>query len=234
MGNIVASEESPEYAEQITRRLSILGILLRDNWNFHAGKWSVRPWNPYLLKSILKGVEDLANAMGGDQSFRTKLGKLSLGIGNLSGCAGITQPSFVGLSNVSITFNERFETWGDPPEWTVTHELGHAWDFQSRKANSNDMRIAVGAYRKGGDFATIRHWLDRENPAFWYWPGESPPPCGYDRNFNSMEDFAEAVAASLYPDIAKARAIRNQWPYDPFIDFASTPRGQFIRIMLTE
>ena len=79
------------------------------------------------------------------------------------------------------------------------------------------------------------------NEAFWYNPGNGPPPCGIDANFNAKEDFAEAVAAYVYPEIAKIEASRRNngywsysnldrgWNYSSYLD---TPRGQYIHALM--
>jgi hypothetical protein len=59
-----------------------------------------------------------------------------------------------------------------------------------------------------------------------------------DKNFNRKEDFAEAVAAFVYPQEARNRASARGWPYvDPargyrYGDFRSTPRGRFIKALM--
>jgi hypothetical protein len=74
---------------------------------------------------------------------------------------------------------------------------------------------------------------------YWYDPGDSPPPCGVNRSFNSREDFAESVTAYIYPDMAIDRAKERNWPYTnpifgySYSSFFDTPRGQFIDALIT-
>jgi hypothetical protein len=226
--------ESVESAHRIKQRLSQLGVILWDSPEKLTESWNNTRWTMLALSTILKSVEDLSAAIGGDQSFRKKLGRVFIGAGHIAPNAGLTAPFWGGLAGAAIMFNNPMETWGNPPEWTVVHELAHAWDFHSHGVCSRNLRMYVGASRKGGRLSAIRHFLKRDDPEYWYWPGVSPPACGIDRNFNAMEDFAETVTAFLYPATACARAAQNHWPYDPYPDFRSTPRGQFVAKLLAE
>jgi len=110
--------------------------------------------------------------------------------------------------------------------WTIVHELAHAWDFSTGTRLSRQLQRAT---HSSGVFS----WLKRrfpKNKRFWYHIGAPPPPCGTDVNFNRMEDFAESVAAFVYPDLARERAAKRGLPYEMFgyESFKETPRGKFI------
>lgn len=112
-------------------------------------------------------------------------------------------------------------------EWTVIHELAHAWDASLGWQLSERMRKATRSR------FTIP-WLHRRFPAnarFWYHVGSPPAPCGIDKNFNAKEDFAESVTAYLFPDEARHKASKRNASYEfnGFIHFHDTPRGKFIR-----
>jgi hypothetical protein len=110
--------------------------------------------------------------------------------------------------------------------WTIVHELAHAWDFSSGTRLSRQMQRAT---HSNGLLALLKLRYPA-NPHFWYHVGSPPPPCGTDVNFNRMEDFAESVAAFVYPELAKQRAAKRGLPYDMFgyDNFMETPRGKFI------
>jgi hypothetical protein len=229
-----ADRESVEAAHRIKRRLFMLGVKLWNSPERLSDSWDDTRWTLLSLSTILKGVEDLSAAMGGDQSFRKKLGQVFIGARQITPNAGLTAPFWGGFAGAAIMLNIPMETWGNPPEWTVVHELAHAWDFHSYGMCSRNLRMYVGAFRKGGRLAAIKHFLKRDDPEYWYWPGSSPPACGMDGNFNAMEDFAETVSAFVYPATACARAAQNHWPYDPYPDFRSTPRGRFVAKLLAD
>jgi hypothetical protein len=116
--------------------------------------------------------------------------------------------------------------------WTVTHELAHAWDKANGWQFSRRMRKAT---RSGFPCKAI-HRLRPGLKFFWYRVGSPPPPCGVDKNFNAVEDFAEAVTAYLYPDEAAVKAEKRAMPYQKwgYHHFHETPRGQFIRMLIDE
>jgi hypothetical protein len=113
--------------------------------------------------------------------------------------------------------------------WTVLHELGHAWDYASLCTYSWRMMLVTGS---SGPVPFL-HKLEPMQKRYWYRVGNPPPPCGVDQNFNRFEDFAEAVAAYVYPKEAFQRAIASGCPYGHFgyIHFHQTPRGKFIETL---
>lgn len=120
-------------------------------------------------------------------------------------------------------------------EWTVVHELAHAWDGANGWELSNDMKSSLDA----GFNYPILHFLLPNNSDYWYDPGDGPPPCGVDKLFNAREDFAESVTAYIYPDKAIDSAKERNWPYTnpifgySYSTFFDTPRGQFINALFT-
>ena len=129
------------------------------------------------------------------------------------------------LSSGTICYNANALT-----TWTVTHELAHAWDKANGWQYSQRMRKAT---RSGFPWKAI-HRLHPQWKFFWYRVGSPPPPCGVDKNFNSVEDFAEAVTAYLYPDEAAVKAQKRGMPYQNwgYQHFHQTPRGHFIRMLI--
>jgi hypothetical protein len=176
------------------------------------------------LTTVLAGVEKLATAMGGKSAFCLRL----------KGVHVFLQPMhYGGIGKAhSVKLNQAgFDAW------TVVHEHAHAWDGVDGWDHSRAMQKTVGAgYR---DFiARFLHIFRPDNPEYWYLPGNSPPPCGIDRNFNAKEDFAEAVTAFVFPNMAKQRAVDRGWPYDnptygyAYERFVDTPRGVFIKELM--
>lgn len=117
-------------------------------------------------------------------------------------------------------------------KWTIVHELAHAWDFAAGMRLSCQMRRFTHSWGP----VPILHDVYPENKCFWYHVGLLPPPCGSDKYFNRLEDFAEAVTAYVYPGEAKKRATDRGMAYDQFgyASFYETPRGQFIKKLVDE
>lgn len=114
--------------------------------------------------------------------------------------------------------------------WTIVHELAHAWDFYTGTLLSRQMQRST---HSNGILALLKQRFPA-NPRFWYNIGSPPPPCGTDVNFNRMEDFAESVAAYVYPDLAKEKAAKRKLPYSlyGYDTYLETPRGKFIRRLI--
>ncbi len=115
-------------------------------------------------------------------------------------------------------------------EWTIVHELAHAWDAANNWLISDIMRKET---HSGFHFKWL-HNIYRDRKQFWYHVGSPPAPCGIDKNFNAKEDFAESLTAYIFPDEARRRASRRGYSYEfnGFIHFHDTPRGQFIHSLL--
>jgi len=116
-------------------------------------------------------------------------------------------------------------------EWTITHELAHALDAAHGWKLSQQMRSHTGS---GFRFKAL-HVARPAWKLFWYRVGGPPPPCGIDKNFNSLEDFAETVTAFIYPDEAKRRAEIRGYPYEKwgFTHFHDTPRGEYFKNLVS-
>jgi len=110
-------------------------------------------------------------------------------------------------------------------EWTITHELAHALDAAHGWQLSQQMRTRTGS----GFLFKALHYAHPKWKVFWYRVGSPPPPCGVDKNFNSLEDFAETVTAYIFPDEAHRRAQARGYPYEKwgYAHFHETPRGQY-------
>jgi hypothetical protein len=139
------------------------------------------------------------------------------------------------------------EQWTD---WTLAHELGHRWNNAWNRLPEQILRLTTSAGRWEWLKRILRRfekWLERLLKRFnfkghidwkslWYAPGNAPPPCGIDRNFNASEDLAESFASLLLPGEAKERAskaahqnkkFKNKWDWgSKFNHFVETPRGR--------
>jgi len=203
-------------------------VKIRKDWGWKglpwARKWNAGAWTIDELETILQEVTGLATAMGGSRSFRDTFGGVRIHRKDMNN-PGEANAHDVWLSTTA---------WNNTDPWTVVHELAHAWDAAHGWQLSKDMQSAMGA----GFAHPIRHFFDRSNPAYWYDPGNGPPPCGIDGNFNRKEDFAEAVTAYIDATEAQMRANGRGWPYaDPvrgyiYADFYATPRGQHIQALM--
>jgi len=115
-------------------------------------------------------------------------------------------------------------------EWTITHELAHALDAAHGWRLSQQMRAHTGS----GFLFKALHYARPAWKVFWYRVGSPPPPCGVDKNFNSLEDFAETVTAYIFPAEAHRRAEQRGYAYEKwgYTHFHETPRGQFFANLL--
>lgn len=115
-------------------------------------------------------------------------------------------------------------------EWTITHELAHALDAAHDWQLSQQMRTHTGS----GFPLRALHYAHPTWRLLWYRVGSPPPPCGIDKNFNSLEDFAETVTAYIFPDEAKRRAEARGYPYEKwgYSHFHETPRGLFFEDLI--
>lgn len=146
-------------------------------------------------------------------------------------------------------------------EWRVVHELAHAWDGNHGWQLSRDLERATGGHtaRKGSKewqrleaFCAANdpyHELPGCNEAGYVY-GDVPPKTSSEK-FNRLEDFAESVAAYLYPEQAREvvqdqlegyqKTFRQQKRQDLFElyeshlgynDFRATVRGKYIARLL--
>ena len=121
----------------------------------------------------------------------------------------------------------------------MVHELGHAWD----KNNDGDLSRELEEFTGGstswlaGVVKRLRGECDRDrrlpgcNRAGYFY--EEIPPAGSDTRFNREEDFAESVAAYVYPDVAQLRLERFRFSVEYrellyYPDYRQTRRWAFI------
>jgi len=218
-GHISQGEEND--AEKILKQLLAYEVKIKVDWGMRGKRWQEGLWTLAELQTVLDAVQDLANAMGGTEPFKSNLGGITITQKNMkSGGLGRSH-------NVTLNANGF-------SQWTVVHELAHAWGAAKCWKLSKDMQSSLGA----GFAHPILHFLNPSNDSYWYDPGSGPPPCGTDANFNAKEYFAESVTAYIYPAEAERRANASNYPYtDPsrgynYSSFFDTPRGQYIKALM--
>lgn len=195
-------------------------------------------WTPEEAARILKVIQKLASQTG-EQSLPTLFNHrpTTLHHSNRPGRVGHTRGEDIYLDN----------EWTD---WTLAHELGHRWNITWGRKPELELRHATRAGKLEWLKRPLRlfeKWLERflkrlgfknriDWQALWYDPGDAPPPCGVDRNFNASEDLAESFAAMIFPQDAKRRAAKavgrltkqsEHWNWGKqFTSFDQTPRGK--------
>jgi RHS repeat-associated protein len=218
-GHITQGEDQD--AQLILQQLLAYDVTIMVDWGMQGKKWANGLWTLAELQTVLDSVQDLANAMGGTDNFKTNLGGVT-----------VSQKSMkyggVGKAH-DVTMNANGFS-----KWAVVHELVHAWDGANGWDLSEDMKSSLGA----GFDHPILHFLFPNNRSYWYDPGQGPPPAGLDANFNAREDFAESVTAFVYPGEASNTASNRGWPYNDssrgysYSSFLYTPRGQYIYALM--
>jgi hypothetical protein len=165
--------------------------------------WSGGEWSLEELHTLQKGVADLAHAMGGPDKFIQNVGSIAISQVEMKhrGLASVHGIKFT-ASEISI----------DP--WTVVHELAHVWDansgwrlskvFESHTGGRTNV-VAMALKRVRGECDEKRRLPGCNR--FGYFYGDIPP-AGSDQNFNRREDFAESVAAYVYPALVQGRVDR--------------------------
>lgn len=202
--------------------------------NWEPGRWEVIE-----LQTVEAALFDLATLMGGPAQFKLSIGYVKVVMAQWTCGRGCTQ---------RINLNVEFLDGSNPPttvdivngftidKWTVVHEFGHAWDRNFNWRISKKLE----SYTKGRTDWWAHLWLsncdaDKRlpgcNDAGYFYGGV--PPNGSDARFNSEEDFAESVAAAVYP--AQAQSGVQKYQKDPlyknllyYADYKTTARWDFV------
>ncbi len=205
--------------------------------------WQVQlegEWSAQEAERVLHVFHELSEITGGQS-----IGALFNGQATTLHHSG--RPGRVGWTRGSQIYLDG--AWTD---WTLAHELGHrwnnAWDRQPERTLRKSLRAGRWEWLKRG-WRQFEKWLERtlkqlninsrlDWRILWYHPGDAPPPCGVDRNFNASEDLAESFAAAIFQDDAQSRARKASersgkvgrtwnWPL-AFAQFSETQRGQVL------
>lgn len=174
--------------------------------------------------------------MLGPDKFVRSLGGVSVERGGLVDLLGDK-----GLSNAHwVSFGSKS---GSVDKWTVVHEFAHAWDANFGWQLSIGLESFTGGRTdypglytdlSAGFEGMAGQCQDDKRPGcnnYRYFYGGTPA-AGSDRNFNNKEDFAESVAAYVYPIDAQGRveqfkrgAYKDQLYYP---DYRQTARWTYV------
>ena len=231
--------------DSATRSYMAWAKAVKQEWSSQLGLTIQSHFTIDETSTILKVADRLAQEMGGSKIFRQELGPVQIIKDDTIKAGGLGEKG-------KVTLKTGFS------EWTVAHELAHAWDANHDWKLSAELERATGGYTLSELPYHFNEYCARNDPynelpgcnKALYFYGNVPPKTS-DNNFNRLEDFAESVAAYLYPEQAKA-VIKDQLAryelkfkrmrrsdlyllyhlhlyYD---DFRSTPRGQYIASLM--
>lgn len=259
-GFIKQSEAQEAY--QIVIDLLVYNVYVEVDWG--GSNWYNAPFNPLVfnlgcswlegdwslkeLKGLRKGVVDLSRAMGGLNKFVAKLGHVVVVQEALSGTN--FDKAAVGSAHsirVNSLLNDKFTNW------SAVHELGHVWDGNNNWKLSSLLEAYTGGYTISPSTSImppycsldIGHELPGCNVAGYYYGGIPPKTSGI--GFNRFEDFAESVAAYVYPADARSEVLAQLAKYQKnlsrdvyqiykaflyYDNFRATERGLFIAGLL--
>jgi RHS repeat-associated protein len=216
-------------AQLIVSQLSVqYGVIIVKDWqdgglscNWKAGEWTLDE-----LTIVRDAIVNLATALNGEYSFRSRIGEITIEQKNISAPAWTLRPE-------GKTIN--VWTTGSFTKWTIVHELGHAWDFKKGGVLSKALVIYTGGKTQKVSNCDPDNALPGCNAANYYYKGM--PPKGSDDNFNSEEDFAESVTAFVYPtDAANDVQKYNTNQYRQFLyyqDYKLTTRWKYVNGLVT-
>src|SRR5258706_2140442 len=183
-----------------------------DRKNFFYGcDWRQGWWSLDELHKVEYGVDLLATAMGGSSRFMQELGGVNVVQKDMSN-PGTGGAHIVNLDGTEPSKGNTNKTFG---EWTVVHELAHAWDGNHGWQLSEMLMRETGGYIS--KWESTWKMLTGQCDVVWnsntnaFGPGNKPlthgrkpgcnksayfygdMPAGADWNFSPKEDFAESV-----------------------------------------
>jgi RHS repeat-associated protein len=214
-------------------------------------KWEEGTWKLEDLTTIRDTVLFMSWAFGGNARFKQLMGwpviTMYKDSSNNGKYGGLTDP---------VKHTVTFPTGQLVPAWNVAHELGHVWDFSSGSHISNRLvTYTHGSMISNSDKATYwrticgasvtvdsagnvtsviwdssQTWRVGCNSAGYKYGDK--PPAGSDKNFNPQEDWAESVAAFVFPADARGRSARTGQPSLTYTDFFTILRGKYVQEVL--
>lgn len=228
------------------------------NWTF--GRWSLNE-----LKIVKGAVLRLNNAMG--YKLRNNIGVVyiaKLDENDIRACGrGCTNGNEITLrdkglkpfgipSSLTNYYVKRPSSSVNFDQWTVVHEIAHAWDHAHNSRLSKGLEEYTGGFTSLSKPYGFQQWclsydpyneLPGCNDAGYFYGGI--PPVTSDINFNRAEDFAESVAAYVFPNEAKAEVLNQLKIYEQrflgqpdlysiyysnlyYDNFRTTSRGRYI------
>ena len=195
--------------------------------------WDVidkKSWESSDGVKLLTTAYSMSQTIGGINNLRSILPTLTID-NDETRYLGLTRGSHVSL-NTSVELTQ----------WTITHELGHVFDFNYKMNLSRELEQFTGGKTdpsRGVAFmSNLTNCSESFSPgcnnAGYYYGGI--PPKGSDSNFNRKEDFAESFAAVFYIDIAntvvKQYDVSKFRDYLYYSDYATTPRGVWMNSLI--
>jgi len=207
-----------------------------------CARWEPGRWTLQELQLVQFAVERLADAMGGPEQFHHFIGLVEFRKTPFACGRGCTRGIVVELMD-----NGRPPDPNMPPSdliiregvnfdaWTIVHELGHVWDAHWGWHLSWGLMRFTGGYIA---FDFMPGWCDPEfrlpGCSRWGYFYGGIPPKGSDIYFNPQEDFAESVAAYVFPEEAQQWLIRTFRTapeyYEMFVysDYRETLRWEYV------
>jgi RHS repeat-associated protein len=159
------------------------------------------------LVLVRTAVEDLMKAAGWSQATTQRLFSRSSGFTYVLRRPATTSPWYGSAPNPTIELHKgAIDEKADMMKVTVVHELAHIWDFKwPEKQLSEGMKVATGGAVQNDEHQL---WFDKrclgvnynitcKRPIATYYPGGQP--ASQYGGGAVTEDWAEAVAASVYP-----------------------------------
>jgi hypothetical protein len=154
---------------------------------------TLRPasWSEDEVQHLWEAVEDLVILVGGAERFQREVRSVPIWRTQRR-----TRMAAMALPIVGVVYFEGAR-WGDAAEfkWQTVHELAHVWDIRSLYGLSRGLKSATGSI--------YGRWKWQSPIPFEYKPGGRwlkgrPAP------LNALEDWADSVAAYVYPQHAES------------------------------
>jgi hypothetical protein len=263
-GYIAEGEEAGK-ADEIVKDLQVMyGLGFEKDWGYRliqatptpsplstptgttisCNVWDPGKWNYAELRTIKAALKDLSQKMGGPAKFRRFIGEATIKKAPRSQCG--TTGEFRGCTEQWWSRYVVFTEGGIPPvnveiknkytsidKWTVVHEFAHAWDRNYGWTLNNYLGGSIAKRPKDCDPANAKPGC---NSAGYFYVGI--PPAGSGPTFNRLEDFAESVAAFVYPSTAEAKVallykndpVLRQYLY--YTDYSQTDRWKEINALI--
>jgi len=165
--------------------------------------WKGGEWSLDELHILQKGITDLADAMEGVEKFVQHIDSVTISQVAIKH-RGLATKHSIRFTSSSASIDT----------WTVVHELAHVWDAGSGWRLSRALQAYTGGrtswfamqIRKRRGQCDEQRRMPGCNRYGYFYGGR--PPAGSDQNFNRKEDFAESVAAYVYPSLVQTRVDR--------------------------
>jgi hypothetical protein len=147
-----------------------------------------------------------------------------------------TQSPHGNLTKYYVASNVNGTPYTNFDQWTVVHELSHAWDAVNHGLLSAKLVVETGGWfgpALGCD-------ADKRLPGcnHWFYHYGDTPPKGSDYGFDPREDFAESVTAYIFPVEAQVQVEQYSNPnnkyykYLYYSDYTKTKRWAFVNNLI--